>query len=308
MTKRRIQWAARLAVSLGLVVILILRLDLGEVAAYASRVRLTTLLAAAALMLFGFLGRTYRWKRMLDYAGLRLKFTQAYVLTLLGVFYGLITPGRVGELAKTLHLKGSAGRSLPSVLWERLSDLLLLVLMCLPWFFLNQTWNSVLGWAYLGMGAATVVGLAVLGSGQFPLFLIRRFSKAEQWVERWRDASAGFPRTGAFYAANLGGIVFYVLNFSGAYLIARDLGAAGDVGVLTTFPLIILLGNLPITIGGIGLREAVAAVSFESLGLAPETGTAFSLLWFLTATLGPGLMGLAIWNLFPQRPRSNRPS
>jgi len=51
-----------------------------------------------------YLGRAQRWAKLLSRAGLRLPLGRAWCLTLLGVGYGLVTPGKVGEFARVLHL------------------------------------------------------------------------------------------------------------------------------------------------------------------------------------------------------------
>jgi hypothetical protein len=61
-----------------------------------------------------------------------------------------------------------------------------------------------------------------------------------------------------------------------------------------SFPIIPLLGNLPIAFSGLGLREHISATLFDGIGAGAATGPAFSLLLFTVSTLLPGLLGLAL--------------
>ena len=66
------------------------------------------------------------WQSLLERAGLVMRTWRSYCLTLVGTFYGLFTPGRVGEFARVLHLDAPRSRTLPSVVWDRVADVVLL--------------------------------------------------------------------------------------------------------------------------------------------------------------------------------------
>ncbi len=70
--------------------------------------------------------------------------------------------------------------------------------------------------------------------------------------------------------------------------------AAAPARLVLSFPIIPLLGNLPITFSGLGLREHVSAALFRGIGADTAAGPAFSLSLFTVATLVPGLLGLAL--------------
>ena len=79
-----------------------LRIDLGDSFAAVRRLRPLTLVAALALSLLAYAGRSYRWSVLLRQSGADIPVATAYRLTLTGIFYGMVTPGRVGELARVL--------------------------------------------------------------------------------------------------------------------------------------------------------------------------------------------------------------
>ena len=64
--------------------------------------------------------------------------------------------------------------------------------------------------------------------------------------------------------------------------------------VLFCFPLIILSISLPLTIGGLGVREAVAVLLLSRFGVAQATALNAALLLFVINVLAPGLLGLTL--------------
>jgi hypothetical protein len=77
-------------------------------------------------------------------------------------------------------------------------------------------------------------------------------------------------------------------------LLVRDLAPGAPFTLALGFPIIPLLGNLPIAFSGFGLREQVSATLFSQLGTSAAAGPAFSLAWFTVATLLPGLLGIVL--------------
>jgi hypothetical protein len=294
MKAARLANTAKVLVSVGLLALVFTRIDLGEARLALTRVRAGTLGAALALALAGYTGRALRWAALLRRAGVPMTLGRSYRLTLAGTFYGVVTPGRVGEFARVLHLGEPRTRTLPSVLWDRLGDVLLLEILSVPAFAALDAWHGPLLAAYLAVALATAGLVIALDSPRAPRLLGRLLPSALAWLERWSAGSSGVLTSRAFGLGMLGGLFFYALNFLGAFLLLRDLTPASSAGLALVFPVIILLGNLPIAFGGLGLREQVAAVAFGRFGAPAAIGPVFSLIWFAIITLVPGLLGLLL--------------
>jgi hypothetical protein len=83
--------------------------------------------------------------------------------------------------------------------------------------------------------------------------------------------------------------LYYVVALIIGFFLALSLNL--DVIVVCTIPLLILVGNIPITIGGLGLRESLGALAFELLGLSAAYGVTYSLLRFIVIVIIPGFFG-----------------
>ena len=105
---------------------------------YADPVKLISLLANGdityiflAILVSGFsmIIRVLKWKVLLDGVG----FLEIFPIQILGMTVSNLTPGKIGEPTKALLLKMCKGisvsESLPSIIWERIIDVILLILL-----------------------------------------------------------------------------------------------------------------------------------------------------------------------------------
>lgn len=294
MKRARLGFVLQLAVSLGLLALLARQVPLHDAGAAFRRVAPGTLVVAAALAMVGYIGRARRWSLLLARCGVKLSTAASYRLTLVGTFYGMITPGRVGEFARALHVQGPRAAMMASVVWDRVADVLILETLCMPAFVFVPAWRGPLLWAYLGLVAFTLAGVIVLGSPAAARGVGRWFPFLAGPAARWGGHSQSLLRGGASLASFAWGGFFYVFVYAAAWLLLRDLAPGASPRLLLGLPVIPLLGNLPFALGGLGLREQVSASVFRQFGAGAATGAVFSLLWFGVCTLVPGLLGLLI--------------
>ena len=283
----------QLTVSLALLALLVRRFPLHEAAGALARLKPVTLAAAVALSMIGYWGRARRWSLLLARCGVHLPARSSYRLTLVGTFYGIATPGRVGELARILHVRAPRAAALSAAVWDRVADVLLLELMCVPGFVLVPAWRGPLLFAYLALVAVTIAGVLGLASPRLMALGARLVPPLASPARRWADHSAALLRGGVGPASFGWGAFFYVFMIAAAWLLLRDLSPGASPLLLAGLPVIPLLGNLPVAFGGLGLREQVSAAVFGQFGAGAATGAVFSLSLFVVVTLIPSLLGFA---------------
>ena len=289
--KRHLGRILQIAVSIALLALVFHRVDTEKLLASFTRLDPVTVAIAVVMGLTAHWGRTIRWLFLLRRAGVHIPPGVAYRLTLIGVGYGLVTPGRVGEFARILHLDLPKSRVMPSVVWDRVIDVLLLEALAIPAFVFIPDWRGVLLWIYLAVAAITLGGIAVLAH-RVPAALVGRLvPRLETASAAWRDQSAGILTSRSFLGGLLGGMFFYALSFGSGILLLRNLVPGAGTALVLSLPVIPLLGNLPVAFAGLGLRENVAATIFGQLRATPALGAVFSLSWFAVMTLIPGLLG-----------------
>lgn len=287
----------QIAVSALLLAALARKVPFADAASALSRVRPGTLVTCVALALVAYWGRARRWALLLERSGVSITPLESYRLTLVGTFYGLATPGRVGELARIVHVGAPRSDTLPSVVWDRIVDVLLLELLCVPAFLWVPDWGGPLLLAYLGVVLVTAVGIALLASPPAARALARVIPPLARPLGRWSEHSGNLLARGMSPASILWGGFFYVFMYVVGWLVLRDLAPDVSARLLLGQPVIALLGNLPLAFGGLGLREHVSAALFEQFGAGAATGAAFSLLLFLVLTLAPALLGFVASSL-----------
>jgi len=214
-----------------------------------------------------------------------------FPLCLIGSFFNHFMPGAVGgDAVKAYYLykdTGQGGISFGSVFLDRYVG-----------YFALLTIGLLAGIA--GYGELKVIGLHWLTPVLFILFLSgsllffrlrigRRFKAITDFYAFFHDALRDRKSIGT---ALLLSSAIQVLTILEIYLISLGLGQHPSFTALFVFvPLIITAMAIPISISGLGLREGAFVVLFGLTGIAPETSTSISLLWFLSAAAGslPGL-------------------
>jgi uncharacterized protein (TIRG00374 family) len=300
-------WPRLLGVAL--VALLLVRADLSGVADTLGDAHVGGLLIAFALLFPLVLLKSLRWQLILAVQGVRLGTVPAYLSYMGSMFLGVVTPGRVGEFARIFHVTEEHGVSrtfaFSSVLADRLFDLYLLLIL-----------GALALAAITGGGGRVAIIVAIAVGGGIPLVAV--FSDTAfgwilvpvAWVRKrtgklpWRifdllvEVRKGLRAvTGPALAASaVLTAAAYALFFTQAYLIAR---AAGIDSSFVTVALVIALGSLvailPVSISGLGTRDAVIVAYLGTDGVQGDSALGFSILIFLVFVVGSGLIGAAAW-------------
>jgi hypothetical protein len=310
--KRWLRIAASLALLLGMLHLL----SLEELGFALRRVSIAALLFALATMLLNFAVMGVRWYRLIQpCAPMRLvDHLQRYCYA---TFLNTFTPANVGgDVYRVISLRAHAPRTaavIAVVLRERLLGLLsyllayILMLSCVRLDPLVVKPAAVSLFAYAGIVAAGtaaaifLVPYALTGPiMRLPAVGRRRRLAAVVEVLDQAGRFGSFRELVILLGLSFVGIALWV---SAVQVIAVDVGLTvswielGVVAVLTE-----LLRMLPITIQGIGLREALFSYLLASLGRSPESGFAVGLVSYLVLTCALVVSGLVGWALLHFKP------
>lgn len=257
-------------------------------------IRWLYLVLAIALLAACVMLKALRWRVILAALEIAISRTEAVSLYWLGIFVGLITPGRVGELSKVYYLKLKGYnffRSFFSLIFDRLCDIAVILILgfVVSWYYLNAISS------YIGLFGLLIALLATLFfihserksrlhkllakiiSKVFPISEAEydRFTFARLWlgIKGVRMKEVEF-----FFAYMLLGWLAY---FYARYAVALALGLSlSFMEVMITSVLIAIVSAVPISIAGLGTREAIVIYAFGIFGLNKEVALVFSLLIF----------------------------
>jgi hypothetical protein len=163
----------------------------------------------------------------------------------------------------------------------------------------------------VGAGAALslpMVGLLaalLLGALSLPFVIAPgpASSRGARWRQRWHALRALLhARRRAMGRSLLPSMVVQVLSAATLWLCARAAGAEiSAAAVMAVAAPLFLAAAIPVSVGGFGPREAVAALAFPWIGAAPEVGVAAALLYGLAAAV-QGALGAPLLALAPLQP------
>ncbi|MCP4678326.1 MAG: flippase-like domain-containing protein [Deltaproteobacteria bacterium] len=281
------------------------RTDLGELGRILETCRPEYLAVSLGVTATAIIVKALRWNLMLRYQGFSYPWLNAIIVYFSGIFIGIATPGRLGELSRVLYVKRdidiTAGMCLSSVVFDRLLDLYLLMVVgfaaCFRFDIAGRA--SPLFLAFLGILA---IAPLLLLSPRISRFFVRRMlgrAARKKFVKVLSDGVEDFfSGVEKLLSWRLGlsvllTLVAYAFFFYAGYLLVKSLGI--PIG-LTDTTLVLGLANLlslvPITVAGVGTRDAVFIFAFSSLALAEAQALGFSALVLAVFYLGSGLLGL----------------
>lgn len=236
---------------------------------------------AAFLWLPIVLSKTYRWKKIMDIQKIHYSFKDAFLIYGSSSLLGLITPGKIGDFSKIAYLKKdqhSFGRAFLGSFLERVFDLLFVIffsfiavffLPLIPDFPIN--YYSLARWA--GLTIAFLSGLLILFYFFKKQFILNFIAEIFSDIRQFRIKNISFVFA-------LSAFVWFFYFFL-IYLIAISINLQQSIPFFYlsfAAAIALLAGFLPITVVGIGTREAVFIFLLAPLGISKETVVIFSLL------------------------------
>lgn len=299
MKRRDLRNVARVLVSAGALSFLLWQIGLGETVDVLRTADLRLLLIAFGLFLVTLVVRAGRWAVLLRALGLEVPFGRLVYLYFVGAFFNSFLPsGFGGDVVRALELTQDTPTpaAVGTVLVDRMTGLLVLMAMglaALPFSAARLTpW---LAWLLAGAagGGLLVGGLLLEGR------LLRR---ASGWLPD-RLSLAGSGLLARIYAAVTGcgwravgqalavSLVFNLLNILINILCGRAVGV--DLGpgyFFATAPLISISLMVPVSVGGVGVRDWVVVALFGPMGVDGNTAAAMSLSLYAVAAAA-GLVG-----------------
>jgi uncharacterized membrane protein YbhN (UPF0104 family) len=310
--RRRLVLALKLAVTAGLVVWIFSRVELGSLADRLANADPIWIAVAFALAAVNVSLGALRWRLVLRALGTELPAGQAVRYYWSSLFFNSFLPtGVVGDALRGAWTARAAdpARALTSVVLDRVTALLALVLVAAGALFLP---------AARALPAAEVIGAASLVLGvpaalllAFPALLPRMLA----WLGRTRlgararGALPGAAAPATFVAppwrpriaALALGCLLHVLTIVTMATIAR--AAAVDVSLAILFavvPAVLVSSFVPVSISGIGVRDAAMVELLGQAGI-PASGALALSLPFLAITVGLSLVGGLVYLLGPRR-------
>jgi hypothetical protein len=273
-------------ISLGLLAFVLRAIGLERIGRVLLEAEPGLFVIALGLFVVGVVVRALRWRALLVALGLQIPLGRLVYLYFLGTFFNMFLPtGFGGDVVRVVELSQDADPTLVTgtVIVDRLTGLLMLfvlALLALPFTF-GLLPTKV--WLAIGLLAAggLVAGVLVL-QGRWLRRVTRQLPgplslTGEGVLARIYDAvtACGWRAVGAALFFSL---IFNVLLVLENYLVARAVGI--ELSLVFFFllvPLLSLTLILPISFGGLGVREGLAVLLLGQVGVDEAQAVAYSL-------------------------------
>jgi glycosyltransferase 2 family protein len=279
----------RVVASVVMLGILIQRVHIASVLPDTSRRAVQWLVAAVIVWFAGILLSALRWQRVLIAFDMHVPLRTLFSYYLASLFVSNFLPSTVGgdvlRVTRLSAIEGETPRSFASVVLERLTGWVVLPVLTLTALAVNPGLRH-LGTASRVAFLVAVVTLALLGGILFAAAhpsLGGRLTSTEGWR---RFTGAIHLGLGEF--RHRPGLALEVMTTSFAYQLAVMLAAffaADSLGlgvswtaILAFMPAVAIVQVLPITIGGLGVREGALVLFLHPLGVTTQHAIALGLL------------------------------
>ena len=268
---------------------------------------LTILLLAVIFGLLVNLVSSFKWYCLVRSQGIDAGFWRIFVYYVIGQFYNMFLPTSVGgdivrayELGKYSSRKADA---LASVFVERYTGILILLLVAglailsqLGRFNSNLILFSLI---FFTIGLSFIAWLVIdprpydlLRSKCLGLSAIsdKIILKLDSFVRAVHDYS---EQPSALIVALLNSVLFYFMAVLNVFVTALVFNLeVSFIDVLIATPIIMLIMNIPFSIGNIGLMEFAYVSIFQIMGYSPQLGLSIALLMRLKSFFDAAIGGV----------------
>lgn len=280
-----------------------------------SAVTVKTWLVILALSLINYLIRFWRWQwYMHELSGIRLPWRRHFLIYCSG-FALTTTPGKAGEIIRSLYLKPhgiSVTNSVSGLFVERLIDLVAIVLLSV-YALANLGYPSLQYMAAIIM-AVVLIGLPLLHVTVFWRWVERKSTHLPRLLHRVTvklcqlvGSSAQILKNRHLYGGLCIGVLAWFAEGLGFYILLQSLDVSMSVpmavGVYSTG---MLAGAVSVMPGGLGGAEAAMGLLLVTLGVDKSVAVVATVvcriatLWFAVLLGGLACLWLAHKKIYPQ--------
>jgi len=257
--------------------------------------------------------RGIRWRVIMRGVGIDYSVARATAVWTIGFFASAVTPAKAGDAVRAFYVRADSGRSFGeaflTVFVDRLWDLLFvlggglitLVVFSRRYIEIPSFWLVIGATLMIAAVAVVATNRTAMKKLLQPLFGLL---VPAQYKERFSlnfhsfyDSLQSYRGQGARHlTVFLMTLLCWALIFTFAWFIADLLGIDVSVGyVFLIMPIVTLVELVPISVSGLGTREATVIYFFSVIGLGSVEAVGFSISYLILGTYLTALIGFFLW-------------
>ncbi len=275
--------------------------DWRRVVEVMGQVRFAYIWPAPALLAVALYFGGVRWSILLPYFGIRLKASKAFLYYLIGSFYGNALPGVIGGDAVRIGICGVTEKKpvadiTASVLVERVWGVLALLAMgTMAIIMIPVSLRSALGPSVVILVPVMAgVSLFILFGGYLILGVVLvtrvehisgRSKKIAETILRVIGYTRKIPPA-SMTAVFLLSAFFQFADIMASFLLAKAINIDVPFTLFfAIFPIVYIVTALPISLGGLGVREGALTYFLNRVGVLPSDAVMLSFIIYLNRIL-----------------------
>ncbi|MDA3884988.1 MAG: lysylphosphatidylglycerol synthase transmembrane domain-containing protein [Candidatus Delongbacteria bacterium] len=244
-----------------------------------------------------------KWKYLISKVS-ETKTSSKLILTsvFLGISFGFITPGKVGELGKLFVIRNVDKMKLLSMsILEKIYDVLPVIafgvisIPFLPHLFFTDSSLMQFNLLIITMVVAVIIIFILLHPGLIKLIVSyvknNFFSKSTRFV-KFNEGIQGFTKTNARTLSLFSLALFLVYTSQFVLLIFAFGEIAIHLAYIGVWSAMLIKTFLPISLGDIGVREGTAAYVFGLMNFPKEAAVSAGFMLFVINILIPASVGV----------------
>lgn len=257
--------------------------------------------------------KAYKWKLIIGLHDLDYPLGKSVKVWSIGLFAGFVTPGRVGDLIRALYLKrdaGNFGKSISTVIIDRILDLVAVIIFSAIGILLFSQW---FGTSFVSIGLFS--GFII-----FFIFVIYMITNKKMTSRLARplfnffvpDRHKGGLRSGfddfhrsmgkmrkgktSLILMLLLSMIIWLLSVLEIYILSISMGLGiSYIFLVALLSITAIIELIPVSIMGLGTREAFFIFIFAMIGIGSQQAISFSLLYLIVGYWMIAMIGLLFW-------------
>jgi len=272
------------------------------------RLALTPVIIVAIILVRGI-----RWRYLIRLAGIEYPLRRAITVWVIGFFASSVTPAKAGDAIRAFYLKNetdrSFGEAFVTVFVDRLWDLMfVLVSGMITVLIFSRLYMEIPSiWVVLAGAGAIIAIIYMMTNRELvqkilkPIFNALTPERFKQMFSlnfhTFYDSLASFERNWKqmlivlLLTLTCWGLIFFL-----AYYVCLTFAIdVPFVYMMLIMPIVTFVELVPISISGLGTRDATVVYFFSLIGIASAEAVGFSIGYLLMGTYLTSLVGFLFW-------------
>ena len=294
---------------IGIVIFLyiLFKLNISNVLKEISHANFFFILLASCFILFSWITTTLKWFIIAKRQKIDVPFYYAFKINLISIFYGFITPSRIGSIIRIDYLKkfnkNRLGKGISNYILEKFLDIGSLFFLVLISSFVLKKILSINYFHYALFGLVIfLVFFLIFRDRETSKKMLRIFYVKfvpEKIKNRFRESFYSFyedmPEKRYFVLFFFFSIINWIVLYSILYFIGLAIGINISFFYFLLFmPIVTIIGQIPITINGLGTKEAAMISLFGLLGVSATKIFSMSLINLVLNGIIPAIIGMLL--------------